>query len=94
MKDEVFNTSSFQQSKMFAKGVVCTDCHDAHSGKLKAAKSEVCSQCHDRKKFAATAHTGHSQSAGSPDCVACHMPVRTYMVVDPPTRSFLQGSAA
>ena len=83
MKDEVFNTSSFQQSKMFAKGVVCIDCHDAHSGKLKAAKSEVCSQCHDQKKFAATAHTGHPQSAGSPDCVACHMPVRTYMVVDP-----------
>ena len=82
MKD-AFNTSSFQQSKMFAKGVVCIDCHDTHSGKLKAAKSEVCSQCHDQKKFAATAHTGHPQSAGSPDCVACHMPVRTYMVVDP-----------
>jgi predicted CXXCH cytochrome family protein len=79
----VFNTSSFQQSKMFAKGVVCTDCHDPHSGKLKAAKSEVCSQCHDRQKFAATAHTGHAQSAASPDCIACHMPARTYMVVDP-----------
>ncbi len=83
MKDEVFNTSSFQQSKMFAKGVVCTDCHDPHGGKLKAAKSEVCSQCHDPQKFAATAHTGHPQSAASPDCVACHMPARTYMVVDP-----------
>ncbi len=82
MKDEVFNTSSFQQSKMFAKGVVCTDCHDPHSGKLKAAKSEVCSQCHDAQKFAATEHTGHPQSAASPDCIACHMPVRTYMVVD------------
>ena len=83
MKDEVFNTSSFQQSKMYAKGVVCTDCHDPHSGKLKAAKSEVCSQCHDPQKFSATAHTGHPQSAASPDCIACHMPVRTYMVVDP-----------
>ena len=83
MKDEVFNTSSFQQSKMYAKGIVCTDCHDPHSGKLKAAKSEVCSQCHDPQKFSATAHTGHPQSAASPDCIACHMPVRTYMVVDP-----------
>ena len=83
MKDEVFNTSSFQQSKMHAKGVICTDCHDPHSGKLKAAKSEVCSQCHDPQKFTATAHTGHPQSAASPDCIACHMPVRTYMVVDP-----------
>src|SRR5208337_3263572 len=60
MKDEVFNTSSFQQSKMFAKGVVCTDCHDPHSGKLKAAGSEVCSQCHAPEKFAAVTHTGHS----------------------------------
>ncbi len=83
MKDEVFNTSSFQQSKMYAKGVVCTDCHDPHSGKLKAAKSEVCSQCHDPQKFTATSHTVHPQSAASPDCIACHMPVRTTMVVDP-----------
>jgi predicted CXXCH cytochrome family protein len=82
MKDEVFNTSSFQQSRMFAKGVVCTDCHDPHSGALKAAGSEVCSQCHDRAKFAGAAHTGHPQGASSPDCIACHMPARTYMVVD------------
>ena len=51
MKDEVFNTSSFQQSKMFAKGVVCTECHDPHSGKLRALKSEVCSECHDPQKL-------------------------------------------
>ena len=46
MRDEVFNYASFQQSKMYAKGVVCSDCHDPHSGKLKAEGSEVCSQCH------------------------------------------------
>lgn len=82
MKDEVFNTSSFQQSKMFAKGVVCTDCHDPHSGKLKAAGSEVCSQCHAPEKFAAVTHTGHRAGQNSPDCIACHMPARTYMVID------------
>jgi predicted CXXCH cytochrome family protein len=82
MKDEVFNTSSFQQSKMFAKGVICTDCHDAHSGKLKAAGSEVCAQCHAPEKFAASKHTGHAPDPGAPDCVACHMSVRTFMGVD------------
>ena len=46
MRDEVFNYASFQQSKMHAKGVVCSDCHDPHSGELKAAGSEVCAQCH------------------------------------------------
>jgi predicted CXXCH cytochrome family protein len=82
MKDEVFNTSSFQQSKMFAKGVMCTDCHDPHSGKLKAARSEVCSQCHTPQKFAAPAHTGHAPGPSSPDCISCHMPAQTYMVID------------
>jgi predicted CXXCH cytochrome family protein len=82
MKDEVFNTSSFQQSKMFAKGVICTDCHDPHNGKLKAAGGEVCSQCHSPQKFAAPAHTGHALGPSSPDCIACHMLARTYMVLD------------
>jgi predicted CXXCH cytochrome family protein len=82
MKDEVFNTSSFQQSKMFAKGVACTDCHDPHSGELKAARSEVCSQCHVPEKFAAESHSGHSAGPHTPDCIACHMPARIYMVND------------
>ncbi len=83
MRDEVFNYASFQQSKMHAKGVVCSDCHEPHGGKLRAAGSEVCSQCHLPQKFAAAAHTGHPAGTGSPDCIACHMPARTYMVVDP-----------
>ena len=32
MREEVFNYASFLQSKMYAKGVVCSDCHDPHSG--------------------------------------------------------------
>ncbi len=83
MKDEVFNYSSFQQSKMHAKGVVCSDCHEPHGGKLKASGAEVCSICHSPQKFTAPAHTGHKAGPGQPDCISCHMPVRTYMVVDP-----------
>jgi hypothetical protein len=83
MRDEVFNYASFQQSKMHAKGVVCSDCHEPHSGKLKAAGSEVCSQCHQPQVFAASSHTGHAPGSGQPDCIGCHMPARTYMVVDP-----------
>jgi predicted CXXCH cytochrome family protein len=81
MRDEVFNYSSFQQSKMFAKGVVCSDCHDPHSSALKATRSAVCAQCHLAEKFEAVAHTGHPPSPSAPDCIACHMSVRTYMVV-------------
>jgi len=82
MRDEVFNDQSFKQSRMFSKGVTCGDCHDPHSGKLKAEGSEVCSQCHQPEKFSDAKHTGHAASSGAPDCIACHMPAKTYMVVD------------
>jgi tetratricopeptide (TPR) repeat protein len=82
MKDEVFNDHSFKQSLMYAKGVVCSDCHEAHSGKLKAARAEVCAQCHQPARFATKDHTGHLGGSAAPDCVSCHMPARTYMVVD------------
>jgi hypothetical protein len=34
--DEVFEYGSFLQSRMHERGVVCTDCHDPHSGQLRA----------------------------------------------------------
>lgn len=82
MIDEVFTDQTFRQSKMYAKGVICSDCHDVHSGRLKAEGPLVCSQCHDQQRFAAATHTGHQLGAGAPDCITCHMPARTYMVVD------------
>ena len=36
MLDEVYNYGSFKQSKMFAAGVTCSDCHEPHSAKLRA----------------------------------------------------------
>lgn len=81
MRDEVFNDHAFKQSLMYAKGVVCSDCHDPHSAKLKAPGAQVCGQCHAPEKFTSVQHTGH-QGSGAPDCIGCHMPVRTYMVID------------
>lgn len=82
MRDEVFNDHSFKQSLMYAKGVVCSDCHDPHSGRLKAEGAQVCSQCHLPEKFENVAHTGHAPGPKAPDCISCHMPARTYMGVD------------
>ena len=82
MKDEVFNDHAFKQSLMYARGVVCTDCHNPHSGALKAAGAGICSQCHQSARFATLAHTGHALGPKMPDCISCHMPVRTYMVID------------
>lgn len=81
MQDEVYNYGSFKQSKMFAAGVTCSDCHDPHSAKPRLTGDAVCGQCHLLEKFAAPEHKRHQDA--SVTCVSCHMPVRTYMVVDP-----------
>jgi predicted CXXCH cytochrome family protein len=81
MLDEVYNYGSFKQSKMFAHGVTCSDCHDPHSAKLRLSGNQVCLQCH-ASTYAQAAHTHHEGVSPAPTCVACHMPARTYMVVD------------
>jgi len=83
MRDEVYNHGSFAQSKMFAKGVTCSDCHDPHSLKLRAPGNAVCAQCHLPSKYDAPAHHHHQAGSKGAACAACHMPTTTYMVVDP-----------
>lgn len=81
--DEVFVHGSFLQSRMHRAGVVCSDCHEPHSLALKAPGNAVCSQCHLPEKFDVAAHHHHQPGAPGSQCVDCHMPARTYMVVDP-----------
>src|SRR3984893_18618820 len=59
LRDEVYNYGSFKQSKMFAAGVTCSDCHEPHSGKLRASGDGVCHQCHSPEKYAAASHHRH-----------------------------------
>jgi predicted CXXCH cytochrome family protein len=82
IRDEVYEYGSFIQSRMFNAGVTCSDCHEPHSLKLRAEGSGVCLQCHATEKYDSARH--HFHKAGSPGsrCVECHMPTRTYMVVD------------
>lgn len=83
MKDEVFNHGSFLQSRMQAKGVSCSDCHEPHSGRLRAPGNQVCLQCHLAAKYDSPRHHFHPAGSPSADCVACHAPTTTYMIVDP-----------
>ncbi len=78
IQDEVFVYGSFVQSKMYAAGVTCTDCHNAHSGELLTGPepNDVCAQCHLPTRFATTEHAPHN------DCVSCHMQDEVYMGVD------------
>jgi predicted CXXCH cytochrome family protein len=81
MLDEVYNYGSFKQSKMFAAGVTCSDCHDPHSAKLKQSGDNVCLQCH-ADTYARPAHTHHEGVTPALTCFSCHMPEWSYMVVD------------
>lgn len=79
--DEVFEYGSFLQSRMHERGVVCTDCHDAHSGRLRAAGNALCAQCHQPAHYDTPAHHHHKAGTAAAGCIQCHMPARHYMVV-------------
>jgi predicted CXXCH cytochrome family protein len=81
--DEVYNYDSFKQSKMFAAGVTCSDCHEPHGAKLRSTGDGVCLQCHSSDRYAAVGHHQHAEVSPPLSCASCHMPTRTYMVVDP-----------
>ena len=81
--DEVFVLGSFLQSKMHQQGVVCSNCHNPHTLKLKKTGNAVCTQCHSVDVFDTNAHHHHEKSSAGAQCVNCHMPEKSYMVVDP-----------
>ncbi|NRD74586.1 ammonia-forming cytochrome c nitrite reductase subunit c552 [Shewanella sp. VB17] len=80
--DEVYVYGSFTQSKMAAAGVVCSNCHEPHSGKLLAEKNGLCLQCHKATTFDTPKHTLHNKASEGALCVNCHMPTTQYMGVD------------
>ena len=95
IKDEVFEHGSFLQSKMFDKGVRCSNCHNPHSTELKAAGNALCLQCHNTagkaaiagidgkglqaKNYDAIDHHRHAEGQPGSQCVDCHMPGKFYM---------------
>jgi predicted CXXCH cytochrome family protein len=93
IKDEVYVLGSFLQSKMHAKGVKCTSCHDAHSYELKLKGNALCTQCHNeqgnalfpslkKEIYDTSEHHFHKIGSEGGECKRCHMPKRYYMVID------------
>ncbi len=84
--DEDFEWQSFTQSKMYANGIRCTDCHDAHSGKRIREGNALCTRCHRADTYDDRSHHFHAAEwQGKPSagvlCVSCHMPGQNYMRV-------------
>jgi tetratricopeptide (TPR) repeat protein len=84
--DEDFEWHSFTQSKMYANGVRCSDCHDVHSGKRHSEGNDLCTRCHRADTYATPAHHFHkAEWRGKPSagvlCVSCHMPGQDFMRV-------------
>lgn len=79
---EVFGYGSFLQSRMYAAGVTCSDCHEPHSQKLRRPGNAVCTQCHGAARYDGSAHTFHRTGGAGSTCVGCHMPDTTYMGID------------
>ena len=83
--DEVYEYGSFLQSKMFHKGIKCSNCHDPHSLKVRFPDNRLCTSCHAHPagKYDGPGHHHHEPSGTGSRCVNCHMPVTKYMAVDP-----------
>ena len=93
--EEDYEYGSFLQSKMSAAGVRCSDCHDVHTGGLRAQGNRVCTRCHSPSppaefpqllaiagNYDSDTHHFHVSGSSGAQCVACHMPTRTYMGID------------
>jgi predicted CXXCH cytochrome family protein len=82
IRGEVYEYGSFLQSRMFAEGVTCGDCHEPHRPGLRGTGNAVCLQCHDENAYQTPRHHFHSADSPGARCVGCHMPSVTYMVID------------
>lgn len=91
--DEVYVYGSFLQSKMYASGVTCSNCHEAHTAELKADGTGICTQCHSPagnpafptlklQDYDDPAHHFHEAGTAGAQCRNCHMIDRVYMGVD------------
>ena len=98
IRDEAYEYGSFLQSKMHAKGVRCSDCHEPHSLRLRREGNELCAGCHNagapaarssvdvtglrKQDYNSPMHHFHQSGKPGSQCVDCHALSRTYMQID------------
>jgi Tfp pilus assembly protein PilF len=65
--EEVYVYGSFMQSKMYARDVRCSDCHDAHSIKRIKDGNALCLQCHKAAVYDTRDHHFHKKEGETGD---------------------------
>ena len=63
--DEVYVYGSFMQSKMYARDVRCSDCHDVHSIRRIKDGNDLCLQCHRAAIYDRKGHHFHKTKGES-----------------------------
>jgi len=79
IKEEDYVYGSFLQSKMYANGVMCSNCHDPHSLELKFQGNTLCIQCHVPTDYDTKSHHFHKENTEASLCINCHMTGAVYM---------------
>jgi predicted CXXCH cytochrome family protein len=93
IKEEDYEYGSFLQSKMYAHGVRCSNCHEPHSATLPAEGNALCTQCHSpagnpqfpsltKADYDTPQHHFHQPGTAGAECKSCHMIERVYMGID------------
>ena len=65
--EEVYVYGSFLQSKMYQRGVRCSDCHDVHSLKFHKDGNDLCLQCHRADQYDTKDHHFHKKEGETGD---------------------------
>lgn len=94
-KEQVYEYGSFTQSRMYARGLSCSTCHDPHSGGVRVEGNGLCTQCHNpsgkstvagiddkglkARDYEAPEHLHHAAGQPGSQCVDCHMPGKTLL---------------
>ncbi len=89
--------NDYVTSLMYARGVTCFTCHDAHGtshpSNLRKPASALCLDCHAPNAAAGPRaatleeHTHHKAGSAGSECIACHMPKIAQTIGDVNVRS-------
>jgi predicted CXXCH cytochrome family protein len=89
--------NDFVTSRMYLRGIRCSDCHNAHGSDndalLRRPAKDICARCHSpggqNGPLAPTLerHTHHKADSPGSECVACHMPKIAQTIGDVNVRS-------